>query len=342
VSDSHDSLFVKENPFEELAVVYVLYFDEVHGHTPILIFPDERYKNDSHFMRPIKYHPIWFLSEGSDALNHIDLEYKGYTFFGKKFFTKSKRIKRRAGLNEETPETIVIILSLPTNLEIFGDELIKELTDKIEGNFGDKLFEIIESEIASDNIVKSPKMDKIIEKGTAIKKDLIDCVDKTCRHFFDKAVSKLDNSSIKMQKAISFLALKGIDISHIESSKYKNSFSNVKLFDPTKKNDLSLLEITPFTIKKITYSQDSEEIEFIVQNNSDEELKNLAVEITHVKEFFEKEILTEKVENWYPKEELVFISPVYPHITEYLFFIIDQNTKERLLSKRIDLNTLEN
>ena len=48
----------------------------------------------------------------SDALDHIDLEFKGYTFFGKKFLTQSKREKRRSGLKEETPETIVIIASL--------------------------------------------------------------------------------------------------------------------------------------------------------------------------------------------------------------------------------------
>jgi len=34
----------EKNPFEELTVVYVLYFDEARGHMPLLIYPDDRYK----------------------------------------------------------------------------------------------------------------------------------------------------------------------------------------------------------------------------------------------------------------------------------------------------------
>ena len=329
-----------KNPFEELAVVYVLYFDEEHGHTPLLIYPDDRYKDDKKFMRPIKYHPIWFLGEGSDALDHIDLEFKGYTFFGKKFLTKSERKKRRAGLEEKTPETIVIILSLPNKLEIFGDDLIQELTKKIDSVYGDKLFEIIESEIASTNVIKTPKTDKIIEKGNQIKDELEDTIDHICNNFFKNAVRGSDRSSIKMQKAIAYLALKGIDFSHIQSSDYKDSFSSVELFDPSTENDVELLK-SRFSIKQIYLSQNSNELEILVENNTDEEIHGIKVEITHVKEFFEKEIMTENIDIWFPKEELVFISPVFPQINEYLFFIIDKNTNERLLSKKIDLNSLK-
>ncbi|NVM46385.1 MAG: hypothetical protein HWN79_15860, partial [Candidatus Lokiarchaeota archaeon] len=131
----------KKNPFEDLAIVYVMYFDEAQGHMPLLIYPDDQYRNNKTFMRPIKYHPIWFLTlDESDALDHIDLEFKGLTFFGKKFLTHSKREKRRAGLKEETPETIVVILSLPDKIELFGDELIRLLTQAVQ----DKYFRLIE------------------------------------------------------------------------------------------------------------------------------------------------------------------------------------------------------
>jgi hypothetical protein len=330
-----------KNPFEELAVIYVLYFDEAHGHSPLLIYPDDRYKNDKKFMRPIKYHPIWFLGVGSNALDHVDLEYKGYTFFGKKFLTTSKRKKRRAGLEEETPETIVIILSLPNNLEVFGDDLIQELTKKIEDKYEDKLFEIIESEIASDSMIKSPKMEQVIEKGNQIKHDLEATIDDICNKFFKNAVQGLDRSSIKMQKAIAYLALKGIDTSHIQRSDYKDSFSNVQLFDPNKENNLDLLKKSQFTIKQINVSKNSNELEILVVNNTEEEIHRIAIEITHVKEFFEKEIMSENIDIWFPLEELLFISPIFPQINEYLFFIIDKETNERLLSKKIDINSLK-
>ena len=117
MADWNNSKSSEKERIEDLCVVYVLYFDEKRGHIPLLIYPNDKYKDDKNYMRPIKYHSIWFLPvEEQAGLDHIDLEYKKYIFFGKKFLTKSKRIKRRAGLEEETPETIVIIVSLPNDI----------------------------------------------------------------------------------------------------------------------------------------------------------------------------------------------------------------------------------
>ena len=69
---------------EELCVVYVLYFDEALGHMPLVIYPIEgdMLKDNKAFMRPIKYHPIWFLDvEEQSALDHIDLDFKNFIFF---------------------------------------------------------------------------------------------------------------------------------------------------------------------------------------------------------------------------------------------------------------------
>ena len=87
--------------------------------------------------------------------------------------------------------------------------------------------------------------------------------------------------------------------------------------------------------------EDSQELEIIVKSNTDKELLELTVKITHVHEYFEKEVLNESIDLWFPREELVFFSPIIPQINEYLFFIYDENKKERLLSKRIDLELLK-
>ncbi|NHJ26293.1 MAG: hypothetical protein EAX89_17070 [Candidatus Lokiarchaeota archaeon] len=332
----------KKNPLEELEVVYVLYFDETYGHIPLLIYPDDRYKDDKQFMRPILMHPIWFLSGGeSDVLDHIDLEYKGYTFFGKKILVKSQRAKRRAGLDEETPETIVIIVSLSNKLEILGDDIIRLLIEAIKERFEDNLFEIIESEILKDEIIKTPKIKKVIERGENLKKDLRHLIEEVTTSFFSNAVKKADTNSIKMQKAISYLALKGIDVSHIESKDYKGSFSSIQLFDPSIKSETTLLEPQLFTIDDIRIMSDSQEFEILIQNKSEKELKNLLVKITNIKEYFEKEVMNTRVEIWFPEEELVFISPIIPHIKEYLFFIIEEKSNDKLFSKRIDLNLIK-
>ena len=335
------SLKSEKNPFEELAVVYVLYFDEARGHIPLLIYPDDSYKEDSKFMRPIKYHPIWFLGiDEQEALDHIDLEFKGYTFFGKKFLTESKRKKYRAGLEDETPETIVIIVSLPNKLEIFGDELIREITESVKKNFGPKLFTIIEAEILQANIIKSPKIKKIIEEGYLEKEKLSKLIDNISNHFFKNVIKKSDTSSIKMQKALSYLALKGIDVGHIESKNYKDSFSSIQLFDPSSVSEPRYVKRGPFSIIKAIIIEDSQEIEILVRNNKKTEMNDITVKITHVKEYFEKEVMNEHIDHWFPKEELLFISPIIPHINEYLFIMTKADNKEKLISQKIDLEIL--
>jgi len=317
----------EKSPIEELAVVYVLYFDEAQGHMPLLIYPVETYKNDKAYMRPIKYHPIWFLSlDESNALDHIDLEFKGHTFFGKKFLTKSNREKRRAGLVEETPETI--------------DELIRILTLEVKDKYGDKLFEIIDSEILKEEVIKTPKIKKRIEKGESIKKKLRDLIEKTTNTFFSDVIKNSDATSIRMQKAIAYLAFKGIDVSHIESKGYNGSFSSIQLFDPSKKGEVKFVDKKPFIILKINIIEDSQELEILVQNNSLHAIKDTVVRINHLKEYFEKEVMVETIDFWDAQEELVFISPIIPHIDEYILFIIDEVTNEKLLSKRIDLKLL--
>jgi len=343
LADSKKPKLSERQSVEDLCVVYVLYFDEARGHVPLIIYPInlDNLKDNKKFMRPIRYHPIWFMPvEDQEALDHIDLEFKNFTFFGKKFLVKSKRKKRRAGLEVETPETIVIIVSLPNDIEIFGDELIQNLTSLVRKNFEEKLFEIIESEIAKEQVIKTDEIKKIIQKGNKITKELQNLISKTVQDYFSKVIRQSDVKSIRQQKAISYLALKGFDISSIGSAEGDSSFSGIKIFDPKKTDEISLSLKLPFRISSINIIEDSQELEILVQNNTDQEFNNLIVNITHVKEFFEKEVMNQIIEVWFPNEELLFISPILPHIDEYIFFIIKESDKKVLLSQKIDTNLL--
>jgi hypothetical protein len=329
---------------EGLTDIYLMYFDEARGHVPLFIYPEEKFSdlvNNKTFMRPIKYHPIWFLTvDEQEALDHIDLEFKGYTFFGKKFFTKSKRKKKRAGLDEETPETIIIIISLPNEVEIFGDDLIRLLTKRIIDHFGDKLYELIEYEDVKEEVIKTPRIKEIITEGEKIKKRLENLISTTCGQYFSSVIKETDTSSIKQQKALSYLALKGVDVSHLASGQNESAFSNIKLFDPSARKKEALKLNVPFNISGIDIIGDSHELEIIVQNTTEDKIRDVVVKITHVKEFFEKEIMSQLVDEWFPQEELVFLSPITPQVNEYLFFIIDNETEKRLLSQKIDINML--
>ena len=147
---------------------------------------------------------------------------------------------------------------------------------------------------------------------------------------------------MKQQKAFSYLALKGIDVSSISDTHKTDFFLNIKLFGPSKgaANELALK--APFIISNVSLIEDSQELEITVQNNTGKEINDLIINITHLKEFFEKEIMEQDIDLWFPEEELLFISPIIPNINEYLFFITKKENKEKILSKKIDLKSLKN
>lgn len=334
---------VEKNPNEDLCVVYVMFFDEKRGQVPLLMYPDDRLRNDKRYMRPINYHPVWFLE--TEELDHIDLEYKGYTFFGKKFLAKSKRKKRRAGLEEETPETIVIIVSLPVEIDIFGDELIKILIEELRDNFEDKLFEVIESQIATEFVIKTQKIQERISQGTKTKVFMRELIDKTIKDYFSKAIEKrAESPSLKTQKAISYFSLKGFEFSPLSRLKGEGGFSNVEIFDSSKKTKDIVAPKSVLSITHLNFIENSQEIEITVQNNTDKDLTNVSVIITHVKEYFEKEVMTQKVDFWFPQEELLFVSPIVPYIDEYLVAIKQEDDNgiiEKIFTHRIDLKEID-
>ena len=257
----------EKNPKEHLCVVYIMYFDEKKGQIPLLMYPNDRYRNNQKYMRPVYYHPVWFLE--TEDLDHIDLEYKGYTFFGKKFLAKSEREKRRAGLEDETPETIAVIVSLPIELDIFGDELIRKLTEELRDKFGDQFFEVIESEIMGDAVIKTPKTQERITKGKKIKVFMRELIDNTIKKYFTSVIQKkMDSPSLKTQRAISYFSLKGFELSDLSGYRGTNTFSDIELFDSDKKAESDISTKQVISIINISIVDISQEIEIIVQNNT--------------------------------------------------------------------------
>ncbi|MHA2006113.1 MAG: hypothetical protein ACXABO_01670 [Promethearchaeota archaeon] len=343
MADIFNGETVEKNPNEDLCVVYVLYFDEKKGQIPLLIYPNDKLRINEKYMRPIHFHPVWFLE--TEELDHVDMEYKGYTFFGKKFLAKSDREKQRAGLDAKTPETIAVIVSLPIELEIFGDELIRKLIDELRSKFGDQFFEVIECEIAIDAVIKTTKAQECITKGKKIKVFMRELIDNTVKKYFSKVIKKkADSPSIKTQKAISYFSLKGFEVSALSNLKEENKFLDFELFDPSKKLGSGFLTKLPLSITNINLIEISQEIEITVRNNTDKDLKDVSIVITHVKEFFEKGVMEEEIDFWFPNEELLFISPVVPHINEYLISINQRDgdgNNQKIITQRIDLKLIK-
>ncbi len=331
----------KEDPFEGLYEVYLLFFDESKGNFPLFIYPDESIKNNREKMRPINIHTIWWMDMKDQAvMDHVDLEYGDKMYIARKFLTLSKRKINGAQVDNYSPETIIIMLALPNDLYIFGSALLNQLTINIIKNFEGKLYHVIESEIAKEKIIKTPEIKKIIDKGDIIKERMKDIVLVTCKHYFSSVIKKNNIKSIKQQKALSYLSLKGIDFSYLANGMDNEEFSNVRLFDIKMKSEGDLLLRTPLAISNVKINDGSNELEIIVRNKTEKELNNVFVKITQLKEFFEREIMDHIIDKWFPKEELLFISPILPNINDYNLFIRDDNT--HLLSKKINFATPNN
>ena len=215
------------------------------------------------------------------------------------------------------------------------------VTSEIKEKFDDKIFRIIEYEIVKDQVIKTPLVKKRIEEGQKIKEDLNDLIIQIINDYFSQEIRQSDTRSIKQQKALSYLALKGIDVAYISGAQNVEDFSNIKLFESTKEGVSELELKAPFIMSSVSLFEDSQELEIMVLNNTGKEAKDLVITITHVKEFFEKEIMEQEIDLWFPDEELLFISPIIPGIKEYLFFITEKLSKEKFLSKKIDLKELE-
>ncbi|MFX0177948.1 MAG: hypothetical protein ACFE85_17160, partial [Candidatus Hodarchaeota archaeon] len=175
----------KEKSSKELCDIYLLYFDETLGHIPLLIHPDDPLKSDEEIMRIITFHPIWFLNEKEqDSLNRIDLEYNKKMYFAKKFFIKSHRKKRRAGLEQSNIEKIILIIVLPTDLDIFGGALLNKMTEVIKTEYQNTLFKVIESEIAKKEVLKTTPIKEVINNGNLIREKLKSTIKNFCKEYF--------------------------------------------------------------------------------------------------------------------------------------------------------------
>ena len=53
--------------------------------------------------------------------------------------------------------------------------------------------------------------------------------------------------------------------------------------------------------------------------------------------------MNQEIDLWFPQEELLFVSPIVPHIDEYLFSISQQDGNgnfQKILTQRIDLKII--
>ncbi|MBY8989538.1 MAG: hypothetical protein KGD58_02195 [Candidatus Lokiarchaeota archaeon] len=147
-----------------------MYCDEVRGIFPLLIFPDESIKNSEYLMRPINFHPIWFLdTERETDSEHVDLTYNGKIYFAKKFRIVSE-VGKKKGEYKETPFNMMAVITVfPKEMSIYKNTFSKIISEAIIKDFKDYFHKIIKSEKLKTDLIKIPRNEKFIKEGDFLK-----------------------------------------------------------------------------------------------------------------------------------------------------------------------------
>lgn len=160
---------------------------------PILIYPSDNIRNDTDKMRPINIHGIWHLGiEEKTQSEQIGLRYRGKIYLATKMFLNSRIKTVHLSDYKEVfnPRIIVIILALPINLANFGGYLLDKLSESIMLRFEFSLYQLIESEIAKREKIRTLKIEEQIKKGENIKKNIRNLIGNICYQFFSNIIDQ--------------------------------------------------------------------------------------------------------------------------------------------------------
>ncbi|MHA1732661.1 MAG: hypothetical protein ACTSU5_12020 [Promethearchaeota archaeon] len=322
--------------------IYLAFFDETRGHEVLLTYPDEDRKCDEECMRPIHIHSIWFLSEEEQSsLDHVDLDYGGRTYFAKKFGARSKRKKTRAGIADSADEVMVLFVSLPEELNIFGSRILKGLFEAIQQTIKDELSDLIIGHIAKKKIIQSPKTRQEIQRGNEVAQKFIRLCDWVLASFTPDLLQGYMNT-VKKQKALAYLLLQDQSL----AKNRPNPVSDITyedIFEPMKEHTIAEKVDPRRCVSIVELDLVEGMIELTLRNNSGTDLEGFKVTVSHVQEFFERVYFEQDIDIWFEDEEILVQFPVIETINDYIIIVEGKFRGEVLkcVNKKFSLKELK-
>jgi hypothetical protein len=290
---------------EKLCVIYLAYFDEARGHQLLLVHPPELKKNATFLQAESKIlfiHSIWWMGVDVQAeLNHVDLEYNGRNYLAKKFLAPSHRPKKRSGMDDTTPETIVLILNIPIILNPFGGELLSKLYMGITSKHMAEFSIAIEKTICDAKIIKSPRDKEISMAGEGILDRLAGTIQATLHEFasqLEVSVSSVDEK----RKALAYMLyqdMKGKPGSSVNHELFEHASGSAIV-------DIGALAKSRIVLADAMVKKEENKVSITLRNTALEEMCGCIVSIAYVEEYFEKYFYNVDVDCWFAGEELNF------------------------------------
>ncbi|MEX2704032.1 MAG: hypothetical protein Q6352_002035 [Candidatus Freyrarchaeum guaymaensis] len=324
------------NVLEGLIGICLCYFHEAKGHLVLFTCP-ENLKEDVETLRIIEKHPVWWLGaeDFKDEVNRVDLEFGGRVYAATKFKAKSRREKQRAGMTPETEEVFVLVVSVPVGLaKPLGDKLLDSLLKKIKEQVQDKLYILIEKDIACSKPIKTSEDLKIIKDGEEIEKCLMNICDISIPIISSELMKALQSDVEKQRNLVYFLLSSMYGVRGPPARSVPLSGKSV-----IEERAIEHIPESPVELVGVEFVDNKKKLKITVRNKSEKSLENIKITIAHIEEFFETYSWDTVVEIWFPYEELVFQYPRVDKNGEYILKIEDRT--ERLLVKRIAIKEME-
>ena len=326
---------------ERFCVVYLAYFDEARGHQLLLVHPPEL-KDDEEFLqnesKTIFIHSIWWMSvELQEELSHVDLEFGGRNYLAKKFHAPSERKKKRSGMDETTPETIVLILNIPINLNPFGGELLNRLYARLTEKYISDFSTDIKKSICEAKIIKSPKDKQSCIEGEKILSRMTTTIRDILKEYGKELEVNIGGEGEK-QKALAYLLYQDIK-KRPQPRTDKDLF-----FEDTKTKsviDISSILHDKIKLENATLLKNENKINLSLVNVSNEDIENCVVSIAYVEDFFEKYFYDVDIDFWFEGEELNFqFERVSKKIKEEYLITVKQDANV-IFQQKIQSNKLK-
>lgn len=322
---------------EDFCTILLAYFDETRGHEILVSYPDPDLVCDEECLRPIHIHSIWFLSaEEQSAIDHVDLDYRGRTYFAKKFTAPSFRKKTRAGVEDTDDEVMVLFVSLPEELNIFGSRILQALFNAIKKTIRDELCSIIIGHIAQKKIIKSQKIRSAIDEGERVAERFRRLCEWVLARFTPDLLDGYMNT-VKKQKALAYLLLKDLDQKKpVEGIDADISYADI--FEPIQEHqqDFNPLKCIAFSSLEI---RDDEMLEITLVNNSGRDLDDVSISVSHVQEFFERNYFEQEVDFWWEGEEIMVQFPLIKTINDYIIQV--EMGSKKLVNRKFSLRDIK-
>ncbi len=317
----------KENsPDEKHYGVFIYFFDELKGHIPLFSYPSNLMQNEAE-KRILSVHSIWWHQDrflDSEKLTHIDLEIQNKIYSATLFFCKSKRKKRRLGMDSKKwqYERFVLIVKAPASVSFIAHEILQELKTNLEVNLDAKMCMLVEKKLEfSDTAVE-----KEISESSV--KSVIDELNNICQSLIPRVpLSKLQTAVSDIRTPTPQLLEKRLSRPNI--LRFSVPVQDIKEEKGKKeKKDLKIKSI------RIVGMIINDTIKLELLNSGNIELVDISVKIMQSEGFFGKDIHKTQITTWKPDEvkEINFKANL---TKSYIYFLKIDDKEETIKLKRI-------